>query len=460
MSSPQPHAASFRDPSGVVFRQGNDIFRRVAAPYQPHFDQAVTSGLFKRLIADGLMIPHKDVTSEWNDPSAYKVLQPEKVAFISYPYEWSFSQWKDAALLTLRIQKTAIEHNMTLKDASAYNIQFHKGRPILIDTLSFETLEEGQPWGAYRQFCQHFLAPLALMSHRDIRLGQLARVHIDGIPLNLASSLLPNRTRFSLSLGMHLHLHAKLQTRHAGNTDIRHTRTARLSRHQLLAIVDGLERTVASLKWIPEGTEWADYYQNTNYTNEAQQLKQTLVGAFLDAHPPHTAWDFGANTGVFSRLAAARGANTMAFDIDPAAVELNYRQVRDKQETHMLPLLCDLANPAPSQGWAHQERDSLLARGPADLVMALALIHHLCIGNNVPFTALAAFLRACAPALIIEFVPREDSQVQRLLATRKDVFDWYTPENFETAFGQEFNIARKSAIPQTARTLYLMEAKA
>ena len=460
MSKPRPHAASFRDPSGVVFQQGNDIFRRVATLYQPHFDQADASGLFKRLIADGLMIPHKDVTAEWNDPTAYKVLQPEKIAFISYPYEWSFSQWQDAALLTLRIQKTALEHNMTLKDASAYNIQFHRGRPILIDTLSFETLEEGQPWGAYRQFCQHFLAPLALMSHRDIRLGQLARVHIDGIPLDLAAALLPRRTRFSLNLGMHLHLHARLQTRHAGNTDIRRTRTARLSRHQLLAIVDGLERTVANLKWTPAGTEWADYYQNTNYTDEAQQLKQTLVGAFLDAHPARTIWDFGANTGVFSRLAAARGANTMAFDIDPAAVELNYRQVRDKREPHMLPLLCDLANPAPSQGWAHQERDSLLARGPADLVMALALIHHLCIGNNVPFAALAAFLRACAPALIVEFVPREDSQVQRLLATRKDVFGWYTPESFEAAFGQEFHIVRKSAIPQTVRTLYLMEAKA
>jgi hypothetical protein len=137
---------------------------------------------------------------------------------------------------------------------------------------------------------------------------------------------------------------------------------------------------------------------------------------------------------------------------------LNYRQVRDKHETHMLPLLCDLANPAPAQGWAHQERESLSARGPVDLVMALALIHHLCIGNNVPFVALAAFLRACAPALIIEFVPREDSQVQRLLATRKDVFGWFTMDNFDAAFGREFNIVRKSRIPQTERTLYLMEA--
>ena len=145
-----------------------------------------------------MLIPHKDVTADWNDPSAYRVLQPETIAFISYPYEWSFSQWQDAALLTLRIQATAIKHKMTLKDASAYNIQFHRGRPILIDTLSFETLEEGQPWGAYRQFCQHFLAPLALMSHRDVRLGQLARVHIDGIPLDLAASLLPRRTRLSL----------------------------------------------------------------------------------------------------------------------------------------------------------------------------------------------------------------------------------------------------------------------
>lgn len=411
------------------------------------------------MIADNLLIPHEDVTGNWKDSFAFRVLQPETVPFISYPYEWSFSQWQDAALLTLRIQAAAIDHNMTLKDASAYNIQFHRGRPILIDTLSFEILEAGQPWGAYRQFCQHFLAPLALMSYRDARLGQLARVHIDGIPLDLAASLLPRRTCFSAGLGLHLHLHAKMQSRHADDVDIRRSRPARLSRRQLLGIVDGLERTVAKLKWSPCGTEWGDYYQNTNYTAEAQQLKQSLVGEFLDAHPARTVWDFGANTGIFSRLAAVRGANTVAFDIDPAAVELNYREVREKQETQMLPLICDLANPAPAQGWAHQERESLSARGPADLVMALALVHHLCLGNNVPFATLASFLRACAPALIIEFVPREDSQVQRLMATRKDVFDWFTIENFETAFKSEFNIVRKAAIPQTSRTLYLMEAK-
>jgi len=216
--SPEPvfgreiHRASFRDPSGYVFRRGGYLYRQINTCYAREYDHLMSSGLYQRLVDKGWLVVHQEVDIEPLEPSTcYRVIQPQEIRFISYPYEWCFSQLRDAALLTLAVQREALECGMTLKDASAYNIQFHHGKPILIDTLSFALYEEGAPWVAYRQFCQHFLAPLALMSRVDLRLGRLSTLYIDGIPLDLASRLLPFATRFDFGLLSHIHLHAKAQ---------------------------------------------------------------------------------------------------------------------------------------------------------------------------------------------------------------------------------------------------------
>ncbi|WP_298002565.1 hypothetical protein [Anaerolinea sp.] len=206
------HRASFRDPSGFVFRRGGRLYRQVNSIYAREYDHLMRSGLYQRLIDRGWLIPHQEVNEDPLDPSTcYRVIEPEAIPFISYPYEWCFSQLKDAALLTLAIQKEALQAGMILKDASAYNIQFHRGKPILMDTLSFALYEESAPWVAYRQFCQHFLAPLALMSRVDLRFGRLSTLYMDGIPLDFASRLLPFSTRFDFGLVSHLHLHAQAQ---------------------------------------------------------------------------------------------------------------------------------------------------------------------------------------------------------------------------------------------------------
>ena len=210
------HNASFRDPSGFLFTRDGVLYRQVNQVYAEDYRKLMDSGLYAKLVKAGLLIPHTEVDIEpANKKLAFKVLCPEYVPFISYPYEWSFGQLKDAALATLSIQKRALKAGMVLKDASAYNIQFQRGKPTLIDTLSFEIYQEGEPWVAYRQFCQHFLAPLALMAYQDVRLSQLLRVYIDGIPLDLASELLPARTRWNLGLATHIHLHARAQKRYA-----------------------------------------------------------------------------------------------------------------------------------------------------------------------------------------------------------------------------------------------------
>ena len=222
------------------------------------------------------MIPHVEVDQAPAEPElAHKIIQPERVPFISYPYEWSFGQLKDAALATLSIQRRALKVGMSLKDASAYNIQFVRGKATLIDTLSFEIYKEGQPWVAYRQFCQHFLAPLALMALRDVRLNQLLRVYIDGVPLDLASELLPAKTRFNFGLLTHIHLHAGAQKRYSG-AEVK-SRAATMSKQAMTGLIDNLDATVRKLDWKPGGTEWGNYYDITNYSDAAFEHKKQLV---------------------------------------------------------------------------------------------------------------------------------------------------------------------------------------
>ncbi len=450
--------SSFRDPSGFLFYQDGLIYRQVNISYKENYDYFMNSGLYKILTDSALLILHNEIDSGYaKTNSAYKILKPELIPFISHPYEWCFSQLKDAALITLKIQRKALNSGMALKDSSAYNIQFIKGKPIFIDTLSFEKYREGLPWVAYRQFCQHFLAPLALMSYRDIRLSQLFRVFIDGVPLDLASSLLPFRTRLKPSLLSHIHLHAKSQKYFADKTV--NTSNRKMSRLSLLGLIDNLETTVKKLKWQAKGTEWDNYYEDTNYSAEAFHHKKQLVAEFVDKINPKNVWDLGANIGVFSRITSDKGIQTISFDIDPACVENNYIECIEKDEVNILPLLLDLTNPSPGIGWEHTERMSFIERGPAETVIALALIHHLAISNNLPFYKITQFFSKICNSLIIEFVPKNDSQIQRLLSARENIFPDYTQQYFESQFKKYFTILNSVKIRSSERILYLMKKR-
>jgi hypothetical protein len=449
---------SFRDPSGFLFWQEGQLYRQVNQLYREHYDLLIASGLYQKLSAAGFLISHKECPPELaRTANFYKIIKPLRVPFISYPYEWAFSQLKDAALLTLKIQKIALEHGMSLKDASAYNIQFVQGQPLLIDTLSFEKYAAGRPWVAYRQFCQHFLAPLALMAHRDVRLNQLSRIFLDGIPLDLASRLLPFGTRFKFSLLSHIHLHARSQ-KHYQDKPVK-TSVRKLSRFSFMALIDSLQSAIANLCWQPQGTEWAEYYDNTNYSDTAIECKRKLVDDFLKVLNPRQVWDIGANSGLFSRLVSALHIPTVSLDIDPAAVEKNYRQCRLEENSFILPLVGDITNPSPGSGWGNNERMSLLDRGPVDTILALALVHHLAIANNLPFAKIAALFSGLCQSLIVEFIPKDDSQVQRLLATREDIFPNYHARGFEEEFSRFFSIERSEKIAQSGRSLYLLKNK-
>ena len=450
--------SSFRDPSGFVFLRDGVPYRQVNASYQDDYGHLLSSGLYERLISEGLLVPHEEVELALAaTDEAFRVLRPDRLPFVSYPYEWCFSQLKHAALTTLRIQSLALDHGMSLKDASAYNIQFRNGHPVLIDTLSFERFNEGAPWVPYRQFCQHFLAPLALMALRDVRLGQLLRIYVDGIPLDLAGGLLPARARVHPSLAIHLHMHARSQQRRRRTGQ---EKVGRVSERALRGLVDSLASGIKKLTWEPAGREWATYYSDAgSYSRAALDHKKEIVGAYLNRISPGTVWDLGANTGLFSRIAVESGAFTVSLDVDPSSVELNYRAAIDRGETRLLPLLQDLSNPSPGIGWENRERDSFVDRGPADALLALALVHHLAIGNNIPLERIAETLASWGSWLLVEFIPKSDPQVQEMLAYREDIFGAYREEGFRTAFETWFSIESRDPIKDSQRTLYLMRAR-
>jgi ribosomal protein L11 methylase PrmA len=294
------------------------------------------------------------------------------------------------------------------------------------------------------------------MSRKDVRLSQLSQIYIDGIPLDLTSSLLPKKTYLSYKLFVHIHLHARLQQSHGNNTPS--VKKMNFSRQAFMALVNNLEKTILELKWAPTKTEWGSYYKATNYSSRSIKHKSKLIEDYLKVVSPKSVWDIGGNTGLFSRIASNKGIPTISFDIDPVAIEKNYRECVKNQEKNLLPLFLDLTNPIPNIGWANKERLSLMRRGPTDTILALALIHHLAISNNVPLNMIADFFHKLSRTLVVEWIPKSDSNVKRLLTTREDVFPDYTQAGFEKAFQLYFNILQKNPIKGSERTLYLMEA--
>lgn len=449
------HPASFRDPSGFVFQHDKNFYRQVNQAGRSDYDLAQSSGLYAKLLATGMLIDHREVASGLSPvpENAYKVILPRQLAFISHPYEWSFAQLKDAALLTLDIQLAALDHGMSLKDASAFNIQFLDGRPVLIDTLSLEQLKP-LPWIAYRQYCEHFLVPLTLAAYVDPSLIRMLQVHLDGIPVAIGSRLLRRTLWGSLSLSMHIHWHARSQASAGSSAPGTSSRKREMSLRTLRNLVLDLRHATEKLERKRSRTAWDHYYQDNNYSGRAMACKSGIVEAFLALIQPDHVWDLGANDGTFSRIAARHARLVVSWDFDHLAVESNYLQNRGAR-CNILPLVLDLANPSPALGWNHLERASMRERGPADLALGLALVHHLCITHHLSFEQIADFFASICRHLIVEFVPETDSQVAAMLSTRACISHEYSLGAFKNAFLRRFALIREEPIPESVRTLYL-----
>lgn len=445
--------SSFRDPSGFLFQDSGIFFRAVNHSYREEYDAIVADSLFKNLMKKGWLLEHEELDS--CPKEFYKILKPLNLPMISYPYEWSFGQLKDAALLTLEIQYFALESGYTLKDANGFNIQFFEGKPILIDSLSFERYQTDMPWIAYGQFIRHFYAPLALMSKVSLCLNQLLKIHLDGIPLRVASELLPFTTKLQPSILTHIHLHSKFEEKYA-NSQIVEKNIARISKSNLLAILDQLISSIKNLKPKHESTHWGDYNGEASYSANSIESKKSILKNLSQKINFRSVWDFGSNDGTYTRIFSHLSQYSVAFDMDPVAVENNYLNGKNTSDTKTLALQMDLLNPSPALGWNHHERLSLKERGPVDLILCFALIHHLCLSHHISLGMLARFFSDLTSQLLIEFVPLDDPMAQKLVSGRRDQFKDYNESTFEQEFNRYFSVVSKESITGSQRVIYFM----
>ncbi len=452
-------ASSFRDPSGYIFEEEGIVRRCILPIYFKQYNELKDKGFYTKLFKSGLLIPHKEVSEDLNKI----IIEPDQIPFITYPYEWSFNQYKEAALLTLKLQKFCLDHNFSLKDASAFNVAFHKGKAIFIDTLSFDFYEENKPWRAYKQFISHFFGPLVLSSYHGAAILKLISNFMDGLPLGMISSMLPIKTRFSPTLYSNIHLLAKFEDKHNEEYHPKSRKTS-LSKKAQLNIIKILYDYIKGLS-LKQHSEWGNYYDKINYSDKAFRAKLNTIQNFTNLSNAKTLIDIGGNNGFFVRKLNSNFKLVLVCDIDNNAVDDNYEKTKNNKESHILPFVLDVSNPSAGIGFNNKERLSFLKRVKAfapDVTLALALIHHMTLSHNITFDMSAKFFAIFSKYLIIEFPKRTDSWVERLLSAKgqfREHFDFYALDNFEMAFTNFFEVLEKQNLPDSHRVLYFLKRK-
>ena len=449
-------ASSYRDTDGYVFEYIGKIYRCIKPKYFSDYHELIDCGLYQQLIDAGYLISHTDIdNSEVKilDDDIDKIILPEQIPFISYPYEWSFNMWKDAALLILKIANISLQKGMMLKDATPFNVQFYNGRPVFIDTLSFERHVTEKPWIAYRQFCECFLGPLLLMHYNDRDAGKLFMVYPNGLPLHVLKSLLPAKAKWNLHVYLHVWLHEKLSLRRKNKEPDK----GAFSKQRLIVLLKGLTDFVAALSQKKTKSEWANYYTETIIGYQYLEEKKIIFENFVSEINFDIVIDLGTNEGLFALLLKQRAKLVIATDEDSSCVNKLYEHIKKEKIKNIIPLVNNLIAPSPAIGWGNAERASATERFKGDLILALALVHHLAIGANIPLQYIAQYLSKAGRFLIIEFVPKSDEKVKQLLLNREDIFTDYNLLNFKNNFSRYFFILKEEKIGDTDRILFLMK---
>jgi hypothetical protein len=462
-----PHAAglepgSFRDPESRVFYAGDDVYRALSA-----------DGLrdFEALRATGLLDDQRIVSTEQVEDGAVDrsllvhepagVLRHERIPFVSYPYEWTFSMLKDAALVQLDLLLAALDDDLVLKDSTPYNVQFKGARPVFVDVGSFERIREGEPWVGYRQFCMLYLYPLLLQAVKDVPFHPWLRGSIDGITPLQMRNLMSFRDRFRRGMFTNVFLHARLEARYADRPAQVKQEVKRVFKKELfVANVRKMRKLVERLEWNPPQGVWTAYGERNSYTDDDARRKDEFVRQVATAQRWNLVWDIGANNGRYSRIAAEGAKTVVAVDADQGPVELLYRDLREEGNEQILTLTMNLADPSPGLGWRGLERRAMPDRGKPDLVLALALVHHVAISANVPVKEFVDWLASLGSALVIEFPTREDPMVKKLLAPKREgLHPDYELDYFERILGEAFEVERSERLESGTRVLYFARPK-
>lgn len=460
ISSAVVEPGSFRDPGGRIFRSGEDVFRTVMQAAAGNFARVSQSGVLRKLADQGKLVDFADVTDRAPALGLADVsvlLAHPSIPFISYPYEWSFSLHKAAALAHLDLHLELLEHGFTLSDATAYNVQFEGVRPVFIDHLSVRPYVDGEIWAGHRQFCMQFLNPLLMWSALDLQPNHWFRGSLEGIAPEDLAKLIPMRKRLNWTILTHVIAQAAMQNRSVRSTARPATsRTARLPRAGFEGMLRGLRSAIAKLEVPSHKTVWSDYAGNTSYAAPEAQAKHAFVREMVAAVRPGLLYDLGCNSGDYSKSALEAGAGkVIGFDFDHGALEVAYRRARE-EDLDLLPVWLDAANPSPAQGWGQAERMGLSGRAKPDALLALAFIHHIAIGRNVPLDMAIDWLVSLAPSGVIEFPHKDDPMVRILLSHRPDIFPDYHNEAFASLLSQRARIVKSADVLPT-RTLYWYE---
>ncbi len=457
---------SFRDPSGCIFSKENNIYRSIFGPGVRDFEGARDAGIYEKLITKGMLVAHEEV-EVFNGVPAGTVycLSHPRLPMVSYPWEWPFSFFKDGALLHLDVMEELVPKGFWLRDASAFNVQFDGKRLCLIDTLSIGRRVPDSPWVGYGQFCSHFLAPLVLAAYCDIRMLSVFSHFINGFPLDMAVSMLSGLRKYQPGLFMHLTLHARYQNKADRKEDLggrepeKTRRKMKVTDRGLVGLVRSLKKTIRGITWKSYSKIWKDYTEIRTYNPEDVSAKSDYVDKVVRKLAPSMVWDLGANTGEFSFIAASHGAFVVSVEGDPACTEFLYKKAFDVHGIrNILPLTMDLANPTPRLGWDSKERLSLKDRGPADLILSLALVHHLVFSCCVPVPMIAEWFAEMARYVLVEFVPPSDPMVKKMLANRNGEHHEYGLDVFTSSFEKFFEFEDQKTL-QNGRVLFLYKRK-
>ena len=454
---------SFRDPDSRVVTFDGRVLRLLSEHGLADWRELSSSGLLDELPVIGTREVEEPGLTEGIHGGVAGVLEHDRIPFVSYPYEWTFSMLRDAALLQLGLLRRSIDKGLILKDSTPYNVQFRGAEPVFIDVGSFEQLREGEPWAGYRQFCMLFLNPLLLQAWKDVPFQPWLRGSLDGISPQELRNLLSLRDRFRRGAFTHVVMHARLERRYEERDDNAkdELKKAGFKKELIVANVKGLERLIGRLRWEPPQSTWSDYGLETTYSSEDAERKARFVREAVESEGPKLVWDLGCNEGVHARIAAETADYVVAMDADALVADRLYRALREEGQQKILPLTVNVVDPPPGLGWRGAERKPLPERGRPDLTLALALIHHVSIAGNVPVAEFLDWLRRTTRAVVIEFVSPEDPMAHRLLARKRpnDHPD-YTEEWFDRCLRERFDVVRSEKLAGGRRTLHLARSKA
>ena len=456
--------ASFRDPGGKVFRLGSNIYRTVTDHAATDFEFVQANGLLQKLIDAGWLVASRLVAPEILGDQARQarfVVEHEPLPFISYPYEWSFAALRAAAIHHIDVHLASLQYGATLSDATAYNIQFIGPRPIFIDLLSFRRYRPGEFWAGHRQFCEQFLNPLLLRSKLGVAHNSWYRGNLDGISAGSLSNLLPWHKKLSINILMHVEFQHRLQKKAetlSSEALPRRVNKAVLHLPAFKNMLSQLRRFISKLKPGDTGnTVWQNYAFSHNYSNAEFEIKRDFIARFSSVVKPDVLWDLGCNVGDFTKVALENGARaSIGFDFDQGSLELAFDRARTEGLAFQ-PIFLDAANPSPNQGWNETERKGLSSRSRPDAVLALAFIHHMAIAKNIPLDAVTKWIVEMAPQGVIEFVPKEDRMVRRLLALREDIFPEYELNTFLNHLNRLASVVATETVTSSGRTLVWFE---